>query len=349
MKIIQTVLIFSLFGCSNFIRDVKETEGEIPPTIIFDANGGTIAISSQRIVYDEATSLMSAKSLGILREGYSFAGWAEEKTADEPKYSDSASISLKSDITLYAVWYDCDYITTFSNLSKLLASLEDNSIATPYRIWVLDLEDDDFVTGYYQYYSPFDKILRTYEKKYVGLTFASKTLSKISISTCDSLTAINIPYGVKSLYFHGCKNLSKVNLPDSLTSLTFYACNGIKSVDLPTSIIKLDSLNFFACENLESIEIPNNVTYIGSRSFAACTNLKTVVIGNGVTDICSEAFYSSDKIETITFKDIHCWFYTTSSDNWKNHTGGTAVDVSNPATNANRIMVNDSYYWYKVE
>lgn len=73
-------------------------------TVTFNANGGTLAVSSQGFVYDTATAIKTAAALSLTRTGYTFAGWATSETGDVV-YSDGDSYTIgAANVTLYARW-----------------------------------------------------------------------------------------------------------------------------------------------------------------------------------------------------------------------------------------------------
>ena len=81
-------------------------------TVTFDANGGTGTMTPQVMSYNTATTLTANT---FTREGYTFQGWAT--TSDGAKvYNDAASVSLKKNTTLYAVWSKRSYTITLNSL-----------------------------------------------------------------------------------------------------------------------------------------------------------------------------------------------------------------------------------------
>ena len=337
-------LILSFFGCSQFIKDTIETEKEIPPVITFDANGGTINNNSQTLMYNESSYLRSADSMNLKRQGYAFAGWSELKNAKDPNLKDGNSICLTKNLTLYAIWYDCDYITNLSNLGNVLGRLPKNTATTPYRVYVLDLKDSDFVTRYYESRSPFDNQLCG--ENYVNITLYSDALTKITIGSTDKLVSLSIPYGVQTLYIHGCGNLSKVDFPESLEKFTFYACYGLRNITVPSSVTELNDINFFCCKNLEEVILPNHLKKIGGRCFCSCTSLKELIIPSEVEFIDTSAFEECSNLKSVQFNDSSNWYITSSYENWTKKTGGYNYDASDPSKNANQLRTSN-YYWYK--
>ena len=59
-------------------------------------------------------------------------------------------------------------------------------------------------------------------------------------------------------------------------------------------------------------------------------------------------FILCNKLTSVTFEDTSTWYYTSKDD----YTGGTVIDVTDPAKNATyfeRDILNthDYKYWYK--
>ena len=76
-------------------------------TLSFDSNGGSGSMSSQTVTEGQATTL-NANS--FTRTGYTFTGWNTKADGSGTAYGDGASISLSSNMTLYAQWL----LNTFS-------------------------------------------------------------------------------------------------------------------------------------------------------------------------------------------------------------------------------------------
>ena len=70
-------------------------------TVTFNANEGEGTMTPQVIDYNTATALNTNT---FTREGYTFLGWATSNTATVATYTDGASVTLKKNTTLYAVW-----------------------------------------------------------------------------------------------------------------------------------------------------------------------------------------------------------------------------------------------------
>jgi len=86
-------------------------------TITFDSNGGSSVskTSTQTFTSGISQSLETIASLGFMKDGYSFIGWATLPNSATAKYSDGMTYTASSDITLYAVWARNQFTITFNS------------------------------------------------------------------------------------------------------------------------------------------------------------------------------------------------------------------------------------------
>ena len=82
----------------------------IPPTVTFNANGGTGTMANQIFTSGVAQALAAN---AFTRTGYTFQGWATTATG-AVAYTNGQSISITSSITLYAVWKANTYTVAFN-------------------------------------------------------------------------------------------------------------------------------------------------------------------------------------------------------------------------------------------
>ncbi|MBP5359574.1 MAG: InlB B-repeat-containing protein [Treponema sp.] len=83
-----------------------------PLRVTFNPNGGTITTTTQDISKNTATNLTDSTTLNLRRKGYSFQGWAASSGGTKA-HDDSDSVTLQSDITLYALWQANTYQVSF--------------------------------------------------------------------------------------------------------------------------------------------------------------------------------------------------------------------------------------------
>ena len=126
---------------------------------------------------------------------------------------------------------------------------------------------------------------------------------------------------------------------------SLYICaDGLSEVTILDDTTTIYTEAFSYCTNLTSITIPDSVTTIGKYTFDGCTSLKSVTVPANVTKIGSSAFNGCTSLKNVTFEDTSTWYYTSRSD----YTDGTAIDVTDAATNATNLTETYySKYWYK--
>ncbi len=83
-------------------------------TVKYNANGGRGSMAVTTITVDEASTL---RPNAFTKTGYTFVGWAEEKTATVPTYTDGQSVTnlaaAGETVTLYALWAPNSYFIEF--------------------------------------------------------------------------------------------------------------------------------------------------------------------------------------------------------------------------------------------
>ena len=99
----------------------------------------------------------------------------------------------------------------------------------------------------------------------------------IAFSSCQNLTSVNLPKGLKVIgenAFWNCKKLTKIELPATLKKVEWYAfsATGISSVTIPESdtFVTLNERVFFQCSNLKEVTLPLTITKIADDTFAEC-------------------------------------------------------------------------------
>ena len=80
-------------------------------TVLYDANGGSGAPSSQTKWHTTNITLSSTKPT---RTGYDFLGWSTSNTATSASYSAGGTYSRNGDTTLYAVWKAKTYTLSYN-------------------------------------------------------------------------------------------------------------------------------------------------------------------------------------------------------------------------------------------
>jgi len=185
---------------------------------------------------------------------------------------------------------------------------------------------------------------------------------------CHSLAQVFIPASVNSIGnnpFYGCTGLIRINVDNS--NSTYKSINGIlfnntettliaypsgkseSEYTIPSSVTSIGEDAFFNCDRLTNVSITSSVTTIGNYAFDSCNRLTQIAIPSSVTYIGQGTFSTCPNLTSITFADTSStWCYTDNSSNWRNKSGGTPIDVSNPTTNATNFKTDHrDHYWYK--
>ncbi len=151
---------------------------------------------------------------------------------------------------------------------------------------------------------------------------------------CESLTEINIPYGVTRIgdtAFYECKRLTSITLPDSINEIgenafvrsgyyndinnwdndVLYICNHLiiakqtlsGEYQIKPDTKKIMGYAFANCKDLTGITIPDSVLFIGRSAFYNCTGLTSVNIPNSVTSIEFNAFQNCTNLVSLDLPD----------------------------------------------
>lgn len=186
-------------------------------------------------------------------------------------------------------------------------------------------------------------------------SFSTSGLETVSLST-------NVVY-VDTGAFYLCESLKRIDVAEGNASY----CNdelGVLFNKGMTEIIKIPC----AIET-DSYTVPESITVIPSNAFRRVV-VKSVVLHDKVTELAAQAFYQNVTIEaitipgsvtkigrscfepgynmttafkSITFENTNGWWVSADAS----ATSGTAVDVTNPTTNATNLTTGTykSYYW----
>ncbi len=117
--ILAALLLLSVFVSCNQ-DDLVDDLFNSSVHVTFDSNGGSGSMAVQEMKGRTATAL-SANA--FTKEGYLFLEWNTKADGSGTAYADGASVSLDSDITLYAQWLDASIIT--SSTTELTSDIGD--------------------------------------------------------------------------------------------------------------------------------------------------------------------------------------------------------------------------------
>jgi hypothetical protein len=184
---------------------------------------------------------------------------------------------------------------TTEHLGDLLASLPENTTATPYTI--------KLIISYFVNQTTMaseGSQLRNNSTKYVCLDLSDSTFTSMPsyafFENCTSLVSVTFP----------------VTLPNSVNSIAtnaFRGCTNFTSVTLPNNVTSIGSSAFGNCTSLTSINIPNNVTTISPQAFQNCTSLTSITIPNSVTtQIGPQTFQNCTSLISVRFERVGITF-----------------------------------------
>lgn len=167
--------------------------------------------------------------------GYFFYFWADTPapTPDTHYYPEGATITVNSNVTLYAMWNPCGMCGT-----NVAWAMTKSAGSSNYDVLTIS------GTGAMDDYGNLSNSLAPWIND-----FAS-TIKTVVID--DGVTHI----GGCSLY--GCNILTSVTIPTSVTSIgdhTFYDCNHLTSVTIPPSVTSIGSGAFQYCSSLTSVTV----------------------------------------------------------------------------------------------
>lgn len=127
-----------------------------------------------------------------------------------------------------------------------------------------------------------DGLLIAYQGSGGSITLPSEVKRVVSMSMCETLTALYLPMGVSEICDYAlanCYNLSTILIPSSVTAIgekAFSCCTMLTNVDLGDGLITLGNGAFAFCDNLKSVGLPETLTRIGENLFEEVTTLESI-------------------------------------------------------------------------
>lgn len=212
-------------------------------SVIYDANGGIGAPSSQTKYYNETLTLSTAKPT---KTGYIFQGWSTSSTATSATYQPGDFYISNASVTLYAVWEKAD---------TLYGDCGDN-------VQYIYKQNNGFVNIQLRTYSANSD---TYENIY-------------EFDGNSNIQWVVFQTGVTSIgnyMFRDCTSLSRLDLHptsadlscvQSIGTCSFMGCSSLTDVTLPDGLRTIKNLAF-SDSALTEIIIPQSVTEIGAWAF----------------------------------------------------------------------------------
>lgn len=235
-------------------------------TVTFDANGGTVNPTSQKMSGTAYTTLPTP-----VRDGYVFAGWYT--ALDGGTQITSRSRANPSDHTLYAHWKEIEIAT-----NGYCGGESGGKNLT----WTLDSEGTLTISGTGK--------MRSDTAGNTGRIFTAR--NSISLKP----TAVINP---------SVDQILRVNITEGVTTIgacAFQNCSNLQSINIPSSVQSIEKQAFQNCSSLESVTVSNGVTNIGELAFQECSNLKSITIFDTVSNIEDGAFRGCNNLSDIYYE-----------------------------------------------
>lgn len=333
-KLISLIAILAfglaMVSCSS---DDDGGSDESQVTVTFNANGGTITTSAQKVTKSKETTLKTASELGLWYEGYIFLGWANSSTATNATYTDGQSVTFSENTTLYAVW-KADALTytvtfnanggTITTSSQIVTENKETALSSAS---VLGLSRSDY--AFVGWATTSDSTTAAYADGATVKLSENITLYALWVSTNSNAVSANAdgtytvtPYNIAAtlaaIAGSGATSAKCIVTDTTTTTLSniksaLDSNTGVRvSIDLSesTSLTYIPQESFADCKNLVSIVIPGSVEHIGGTerkggslldgAFSGCNGLKTVVISEGTKSIGRRTFSSCSGLNSIT-------------------------------------------------
>ena len=272
---------------------------------------------------DSFVIIPTASDCGISKDGYTFVCWNDKE--------DGTGTSFRAGESNFTP-YSRKYVS--SKTSRLYAVWEKSSptlkIATANTVETVlpNLKDGD--TLIYLGYTP------NIDNEETGGTSAIASY----LQNADALITLDLSYHIGNFkvngsegLFQNCSSIKKLilghcygqYLPDS----TFKNCGNLSEVlfNAGTSddITEIGSYAFTSC-SIKTLTLPAKLERIRSCAFSMNRQLKNVILPASLIYIKASVFDDSFNLETVTFENTVGW-----------RINGTAIDVSNPVTNATKL------------
>ncbi|MBR3887542.1 MAG: leucine-rich repeat domain-containing protein [Clostridia bacterium] len=165
-------------------------------------------------------------------------------------------------------------------------------------------------------------------------------------------TSYTVPSSITRIEAYACarNKLQTVILPSGLLTIGNDAFSGaqLTGVTIPNKVTTLEDSAFYNCDNITTVTVPNSVTYMESYVFMDCGKLTNATLGTGLSRMATGCFKYCTNLTSVTFKDTTTWYYG-NIPQMNSYSGGTLVDVSDPATIATKLKGTTSMYMYKID
>ena len=293
-------------------------------TVTFDTAGGSLASSTQVVIFGEEFVLPVPT-----KASHQFLGWyyGEQKI-------ENGKWSIASDVTLTAKWLSYVNVSSSGAITGLSSYGKTQSdIVIPSEINGIPVTSID-----HQAFSDCTNLTS------VTIPDSVSSIGPFAFYGCTGLTSVTIPDSVTSIgdgVFSGCTCLTAITIPDSVTLIgdhAFSGCTGLTSVTIGNSVTSIGYSAFYGCKGLTSVTIPNRVTAISKLAFFYCTGLTSITIGKSVMSIDNSAFEGCKGLTSVTIPDS-----VTSIGNgaFSFCTGLTSITIPDSVTS-----IGNGAFWY---
>ena len=235
-------------------------------TITYNANGGTGAPAAQTKTHGTALTLSTTKPT---RDGYTFLGWAESKTATSAQYQPGGQFTKDADTTLYAVWSE----------QKCGDNLH----------WSLSADGVLTISGTGDMYDFDWNTMPWYQDKNI--------ISKIEIQSGVA--------GIGTCAFYYCENVTNASVPDSVArigDLAFCGCSKLKQISLSGALTVIQNGIFSNCTSLNRVDIYCPIRFMYCNVFENCENLSVIELPDMLESIHVNSFHNCPKLKTVYYK-----------------------------------------------
>lgn len=104
LSLSATLMVFAEDGNITVHGQIGDSDAIAAYHVTYDANGGTGSYIGEDIASGEADTVLSVEETGITRDGHTFTRWNTEADGNGTSYDPGDSITLNSNVTLYAQW-----------------------------------------------------------------------------------------------------------------------------------------------------------------------------------------------------------------------------------------------------
>lgn len=253
-------------------------------------------------------------------------------------------------------FYDCDYLTNFA-LGSAVTTIGAEAFAECDGITGIVIPQPVTSIGYHAYYncanvSTIDYYavncsdLLTASASNYAFDYVGRNTSGVKATihaTAERIPGYLFNFSDFSVSYITSVVFEEGSVCEEVGVAAFRNCP-FTSIVLPDSVRSIGAKAFEACLKLSSVTFGSNVETIGDLAFSGCRILSNIVVPASVVKIGQYAFSGCVK-GNITFADCGGWYITTSDG----YTGGTSVDVTDPAVNTVRLTTyadNAILYFY---